>query len=350
MIGRPADIRLHLDRGSAGRGGQLVGEVTVIGGGAGSFNLLSGLRAQTDFALRSIVTMMDSGGDSGALRDAFGVLPPGDLRRCLVALSEESQILRDLFSFRFGEGPLAGRNFGNLFFLALTRSLGSEQQAVSALSRILKIRGEVIPVTWDHAQLVARVKDGSFLRGEAAIDNRGRREGPHPSPIDAIWLEPAARANPAALDAIRGCDALVLAPGDVFTSLVPNLLVAGVADAIRESRGTLVFVVNLMTKAGETDDWSAFRHIGELAQRAGRTPDAVLVHAGEFARARLVDYAREGAVPVVDDLGAEASAPYRIVRADLASEGALIHHDPDRTARALVELLGGAAARVLRTA
>ena len=329
---------------------RVVGEVTVIGGGAGSFNLLSGLRAQTDFALRSIVTMMDSGGDSGALRDSFGVLPPGDLRRCLVALSEESQILRDLFSFRFGEGPLAGRNFGNLFFLALTRSLGSEQQAVSALSRILKIRGEVIPVTWDHAQLVARVRDGSLLRGEAAIDNRGRREGPHPSPIESIWLEPTARANPAALDAIRGCDALVLAPGDVFTSLVPNLLVAGVAEAIRASRGTLVFVVNLMTKAGETDDWGALRHVDELAQRAGRAPDAVLVHSSEFARARLVDYAREGAVPVADDLGKEGSAPYRILRADLASEGALIHHDPDRTARALAELLGGAAAPVRRSA
>src|SRR4030095_2350754 len=134
-------------------------ELTVIGGGAGSFNLLSGLRAQTDFALRSIVTMMDDGGDSGPLRGAFGVLAPGDLRRCLVALSEESQILRDLFSFRFDEGPLAGRNFGNLFFLALTRSLGSEQEAVSALSRILKIRGEVLPVTWDHAQLVARTPE-----------------------------------------------------------------------------------------------------------------------------------------------------------------------------------------------
>src|SRR5438876_2944454 len=118
--------------------------VTVVGGGSGSFSVLSGLAPYENLWVQSIVTMMDSGGDSGALRDAFGVLPPGDLRRCLVALSEESQILRDLFSFRFEEGPLAGRNFGNLFFLALTRSLGSEQLAVSALSRILKIRGDVI--------------------------------------------------------------------------------------------------------------------------------------------------------------------------------------------------------------
>jgi uncharacterized cofD-like protein len=324
-------------------------EVTIIGGGAGSFNLLSGLRTKSDFALRSIVTMMDDGGDSGVLRDEFGVLPPGDLRRCLVALSEESQILRDLFSFRFGEGPLAGRNFGNLFFLALTRSLGSEREAVSALGRILKIRGEVIPVTWDHAQLVARTRDGDLLRGEAAIDGRGRREGPHPSPIEAIWLEPAARANPAALDAIRRCDAIVLAPGDVFTSLVPNLLVEGVADAIRESRGKLVMVINLMTKAGETDRWGARGHVDELAARAGRTPDAVLVHAGEFPRARLAEYAREGAAPVADDLGPATAAPYEILRADLASAGALIHHDPGATALALAELLRDAV-RVRRSA
>ena len=324
-------------------------EITVIGGGAGSFNLLSGLRAQTDFELRSIVTMMDSGGDSGALRDAFGVLPPGDLRRCLVALSEESEILRDLFSFRFEEGPLEGRNFGNLFFLALTRSLGSEQQAVSALGRILKIRGEVIPVTWDHAQLVARTRDGGVLRGEAEIDNRGARVGPRPSPIESIWLEPNARANPAAIAAIRRCDALVIAPGDVFTSLVPNLLVEGVSEAICASRGQLVLVVNLMTKAGETDDWGARRHVDELTERAGRTPDVVLVHTGGLSRARLRDYAREGAAPVVDDLGAPGEAPYRVVRADLASAGALIHHDPDATARELAELLRGAA-KVRRSA
>ncbi len=320
----------------------MVREITVIGGGAGSFNLLSGLRSQTDFALRSIVTMMDSGGDSGTLRESCGVLPPGDLRRCLVALSEESQILRDLFSFRFEDGLLEGRNFGNLFFLALTRSLGSEQQAVSALGRILKIRGDVIPVTWDHAQLIARTRAGSLLRGEAAIDGRGKREGPRPSPIEEIWLEPYARANPAALSAIVDCDAVVLAPGDVFTSLVPNLLVDGVSEAIRASRAQLVFVLNMMTKAGETDDWSARRHVEELARRAGRDPDAVLVHAGIFPRARLHDYAFEGAVPVEDDLD-DAAAPFRIVRADLASAGPLIHHEPDATGRALAELVRDAA-------
>lgn len=316
-------------------------EIAVIGGGAGSFNLLSGLRAHDGLRLRSIVTMMDSGGDSGQLRDAFGVLPPGDLRRCLVALSEESGLLRELFSFRFQEGDLEGRNFGNLFFLALVRSLGSEKAAVEALGRILQIRGEVIPVTWDHAQLVARLADGQVLRGEAAIDaRRGQPDAAlEPSPIASIWLEPEAVANPAALEAIRASDAVVYAPGDVFTSVVPNLLVAGVAEAIRAARGRLVAVVNLMTKYGETWGWGASRHVEELTRRTGRRPDAVLVHAGAVPADRLDDYAREGAIPVVDDLPTEPSERCEVVRADIASRTALIRHDPEATATALLALI-----------
>ncbi len=313
-------------------------EIAVIGGGAGSFNLLSGLRGHEGLHLRSIVTMMDSGGDSGQLRDAFGVLPPGDLRRCLVALSEETHLLRELFSFRFEEGDLEGRNFGNLFFLALVRSLGSEKAAVEALGKILKIRGEVIPVTWDDAQLVARLADGAILRGEAAIDKRAPdREGP-PPPIEAIWLEPMARANPVALDAIRESDAIVLAPGDVFTSLVPNLLVDGVAEAIGHARGKLVVAVNLMTKYGETWGWSASRHVEELTRRCAREPDLVLVHTGSLPDGRLGEYAREGASPVVDDLPVGGSGP-EILRADVASRNPLIRHDPEATANALVARL-----------
>jgi uncharacterized cofD-like protein len=316
-------------------------EIAVIGGGAGSFNLLSGLRAHDGIRLRSIVTVMDSGGDSGQLRDAFGVLPPGDLRRCLVALSEESELLREIFSFRFEEGDLEGRNFGNLFFLALVRSLGSEKAAVEALGRILKIRGEVIPVTWDHAQLVARLADGKLLRGEAAIDARRRHPeaASEPSPVASIWLEPEAQANPAALDAIRQSDAVVYAPGDVFTSVVPNLLVAGVADAVRGARGRLVAVVNLMTKYGETYGWGAARHVEELTRRTGRRPDTVLVHAGPLPQGRLADYAEEGASPVVDDLASCSNDDLEVVRADIASPSALIRHDPEATAAALVAWL-----------
>lgn len=313
-------------------------EIAVIGGGAGSFNLLSGLREHEGLHLRSIVTMMDSGGDSGQLRDAFGVLPPGDLRRCLVALSEETELLRELFSFRFEEGGLEGRNFGNLFFLALVRSLGSEKAAVEALGRILKIRGEVIPVTWDDAQLVARLASGALLRGEAAIDARQPEGDAAPSAIDAIWLEPKAAANPVALEAIRTSDAIVLAPGDVFTSVVPNLLVEGVAEAIRRAKGRLVFAVNLMTKYGETFGWSASRHVAELTQRCGRDPDLVLVHAGTLPEGRLGEYAREGASPVVDDLPVGGSGP-EILRADIASRNPLIRHDPEATAHALVARL-----------
>ena len=165
--------------------------VTVIGGGTGSFNVLTGLRNHAHLAIRSVVTMMDSGGDSGRLRDEFGVLPPGDVRRCLVALSEESALLRNLFTFRFDEAPLSGRSFGNLFFLALTRTLGSEQHAVEAIGRILKIRGRVIPVTWDHAHLIAELEDGSQVEGEANLDVP--RHDPN-VPIRSVRLEPRAHA------------------------------------------------------------------------------------------------------------------------------------------------------------
>ncbi|HKQ68150.1 MAG TPA: 2-phospho-L-lactate transferase CofD family protein, partial [Polyangiaceae bacterium] len=189
--------------------------MTVIGGGTGSFTLLRGLVAYDDLDVRSIVTMMDSGGDSGRLRDEFGVLPPGDVRRCLVALSDETALMRELFNFRFSEAPLDGRNFGNLFFLALTRVLGSERLAIQAAGRILNIRGEVIPVTWDHAHLSAVLADGQVVAGEANIDVPKHDAS---IAIERVYLEPRATANGAALAAIDGSDFVVLAPGDLYTS------------------------------------------------------------------------------------------------------------------------------------
>ncbi len=312
--------------------------LTIIGGGTGSFNLLSGLRGFVDLEIRSIVTMMDSGGDSGELRDAFGVLPPGDLRRCLVALSEESSLLRDLFSFRFQEAPLENRNFGNLFFLALTRTLGSERDAVEALSRLLKIRGEVIPVTWEHSQLVATLEDGSEIHGEAAIDRRSREDlAAACVPIREIALSPPATANPDALDAIAKSDVVVLAPGDVFTSIIPNLLVEGIREALRAV--PLIQVVNLMTKRGETDGWSAARHVERISAISGRAPDAIVYSPTPPDDPRLASYREAGATPVVDDLARLEAEGLRVVRADLESPLSLIHHDPRRTAETLVGLM-----------
>lgn len=310
--------------------------VTVVGGGTGSFHVLTGLRELPDIELRSIVTMMDAGGDSGRLRDEFGVLPPGDLRRCLVALSEESALLRDLFSFRFSEAPLAGRSFGNLFLLALTRMLGSERDATDAALRLLRIRGRVIPVTWDHAHLCAELADGSRIDSEAGFADPARNSG---AGIRRVFLKPVARANPEAAQAIRDSDFVVLAPGDLYSSTIPNLLVEGISQALRESKGRLVYVQNLMTRRGETDGYPASRHVTEIARYAGRVPDAVLLHRGEIPSELLARYASEEAHPVeLDAAGLRAAGVALLHPADLLSDTPLVRHDPARTAAALAEL------------
>jgi uncharacterized cofD-like protein len=298
--------------------------------------VLTGLRELADVELRSIVTMMDAGGDSGRLRDEFGVLPPGDLRRCLVALSDESALLRDLFSFRFSEAPLAGRSFGNLFLLALTRMLGSERDATDAALRLLRIRGRVIPVTWDHAHLCAELADGSRIESEAGFADPARDPA---VAIRRVFLRPAARANPDAVQAIRDSDFVVLAPGDLYSSTIPNLLVDGISEALRESKGRLVYVQNLMTRRGETHGYSASQHVAEIARYGGRAPDAVLVHRGAIPAELIARYAAEEAHPVeLDRARLVAAGVGRVHEADLLSDTSLVRHDPARTAAALAEL------------
>ena len=310
--------------------------VAVIGGGTGSFHVLSGLRELPELEIRSIVTMMDAGGDSGRLRDEFGVLPPGDLRRCLVALSDESLLLRELFSFRFAEAPLAGRSFGNLWLLALTRMLGSEREALEATLRLLQIRGRVIPVTWDHAHLCAELEDGTRIESEAGFADPRRDPG---VPIRRVHLTPRARANPEALAAIAEAACIVLAPGDLYSSTIPNLLVEGIPEALQQSPARLVYVQNLMTRAGETHGYTASRFAAEIARYAGRVPDAVLVHRGAVAADVAARYAAESAFPVeLDRAALRAQGVAHLEEADLLSDPPLVRHDPQRTAAALARL------------
>lgn len=310
--------------------------VTVIGGGTGSFNVLLGLRRCDDISIQSIVTMMDSGGDSGRLRDEFGVLPPGDLRQCLVALSEEDQILRDLFTYRFTDPPLENRSFGNLFFLALTKVLGSEREAVEAMSRILKVRGRVLAVTWDRVHLHAELEDGSVIAGEGNIDVPKH----DPSiPIRRVFLEPEARANPDAIQAIEESDFVVIAPGNLYTSIVPNLLVQGIPEALGRSGGQVIYIMNLMTKYGETDGYTALDHVERFARYARRLPDAVLIHEGPVPPDLLKKYEEEHAGRVEPDAEAlRAAGVHVVLRRDVMSAASLVRHDPERTANSLVEL------------
>lgn len=317
--------------------------VTVIGGGTGSFNVLSGLRNLCH--CHSIVTMMDSGGDSGLLRDTYGVLPPGDARRCIVALSEERKILRNLFSVRFNEEPLKGRNFGNLFFLALRQSLGSDKEAFEAMGRILKIRGKVLPVTYDHVHLVAELENGRIIYGESTIDRRVRLMDPPVSnelfaPIKKVYLEPKAVVNPDASQSIADAQAVIIAPGDVYTSIIPNFLVDGLAEAVATTSAPLIVIVNIMTKRGETDGWSASQHVKEISKYAGRMPDAVLVNdvsiPSEYLQMYQMEYSKQVEVDIdaLQKLGNPVVLQEKVLAIDT-----VIRHDPLLTAKALVRLM-----------
>lgn len=315
----------------------------VIGGGTGSFSVLSGLRDHA-VDLCSIVTMMDSGGHSGVLRDAYGVLPPGDLRRCLIALSDESQILRDVFSFRFEDPPLAGHNLGNLFLLALTKATGSERRAIESISKILKIKGRVVPVTWDHSHLNAELDNGEIIEGEGNIDVLGSANPALPSrdmtrAIRRVFLSPPATANPDALSEIARADVVVLAPGDLYTSTIPNLLVDGIADAIQESKAPFIYALNLMTKFGETDGYSASRHLAEIKRYVGRIPDGVLIHDGSVPEHLITRYDSEGARPVELDLDQMRELGVSMIWSrNIMAADSLVRHDPQRTAAALIKL------------
>ncbi len=310
--------------------------VAVIGGGTGSFQVLSGLRQSGSLKLASIVTMTDSGGDSGRLRSEFKVLPPGDIRRCLVALSEDSSLLRDLFNFRFDDDPLRGRQLGNLLVLALSRILGSEREAINAIHRLLNIRGRVLPVSWDQVHLCAELADGQIIEEEAHIDVPKH----DPSiPIRRVFLRPEATANPEALAAIDSSDYIVLAPGDLYTSSIPNLLVSGVPEALQHSPAKLIYVLNLMTKRGETLGYSASRHIEEIVRYGGRVPDAVLVHRGEMPQGMAQRYLVEEARPVeIDEAKLRALGVPLLWPAPIMSDSSKARHDPQRTATALLAL------------
>ena len=310
--------------------------VVVIGGGTGSYNVLSGLRQSDRVKLVSIVTMTDSGGDSGRLRSEFKVLPPGDIRRCLVALSEDSSLLRELFNFRFDDDPLRGRQLGNLLVLALARILGSEREAINAIHRLLNIRGRVLPVSWDQVHLCAELADGQLIEEEAHIDVPKH----DPSiPIRRVFLRPEATPNPEALAAIADSDFIVMAPGDLYTSSLPNLLVRGVPESLRRSRAKLVYVLNLMTKRGETLGYSASRHVEELIRYGGRVPDAVLVHRGDVPEEMAQRYRAEEAHAVeIDEARVHSLGVPLIWPAPVISTASKARHDPERTSLALLAL------------
>src|ERR1035437_612896 len=307
-------------------------KIIVIGGGTGTFVALSGLK-KYDVELAAIITMMDSGGSSGKLRDELGVLPPGDVRQCLVALAKSSRLLRDMFSYRCEEGGLRGHTFGNIFLSTLAKTTGSMKKAIEEVGKILRIQGRVIPVTYDKSDLCIELIDETIIEGETHIDEVESRE--KRARIKRAFLKPEAQANPDAEIAIKEADAIIIGPGDLYTSIIPNLLVTGIQAAIKNSKGKKIYVLNLMTKYGQTTKHTAKDHIEDLIQYVVEDQlDVVLVNKKTPKKETLAWYKDFDEHPVEDDLGNESE--FQVVRKNLIKDAVLDIEPSDSLRRSII--------------
>jgi uncharacterized cofD-like protein len=316
--------------------------VVAIGGGTGLSSLLEGLKhyalppegAKATVDITAIVTVTDDGGSSGRLRREFDVLPPGDIRNCMVALSEDSALLSRLFQHRFASGRgLKGHSFGNLFLMAMTQVMGDFPDAVKASSEVLNIAGRIYPSTTADVVLEATLANGTKVRGETKISRSTQR-------IQTIRLVPGnVRPLPAALTAIAQADLITLGPGSLYTSVLPNLLVKGIAAAIRSSPALKCYFVNLMWQPGETMQFMASDHVRAIHRHAGaKLLDYAVVNIRSINSALKQRYAQEAAMPVENDIEGLTKLGLKILAANLASHGNLVRHDPTATAAAAVRL------------
>ena len=329
-------------------GGQ---RLVALGGGTGLSTLLAGLKqlvAKPDEpiwieTLSAIVTVSDNGGSSGRLRDELQMLPPGDIRNCIVALSEDSSLLSRLFRYRFrGEGELGGHSFGNLFLAALTEVTGDFTEAVRLSSEVLASKGHIFPATISDVHLVAELDDGSMVHGETQISASR-------APIRNLRLEPErCLPLPQALKELKSADVITVGPGSLYTSILPNLLVSQVAKVIGESRATKIFVSNLMTQPGETDGYTALQHLETLRKYAPEINfDFVVVNDRKISREQAERYAAEQAYqigiddPILDSLDQTTE----VMRADLLDAGEKVRHSSERLARVVLACRQSADAR-----
>jgi len=313
--------------------------IVAVGGGTGLSTLLRGLKRYTH-NLTAVVTVSDDGGSSGRLQKELGILPPGDLRNCLVALADDEALVTDLFQYRFHEGQgLSGHSFGNLFLAAMTGVTGNFDRAVKESSRVLNIKGRVLPATLAVTWLRATMEDGTIVEGESAITQARKR-------IESISLEPEHSAPLGeVIEALRTADAIVLGPGSLYTSIMPNLLVDRIAREVETSNAVKIYVSNVMTQPGETDDFTASRHIEVLLTQAGaKVCDYAIVNS-QPPRSRLRDvYAEEGQVWVEPDPEGIKKLGVRPVLADVIGETTNVRHDPDKLAEVVVNLIAEAIA------
>jgi uncharacterized cofD-like protein len=316
--------------------------VVVMGGGTGLSAVLEGLKrcvrpadpAAPSLDITAIVTVTDDGGSSGRLRRDFDVLPPGDIRNCMVALSEDSSLLSRLFQYRFQSGRgLKGHSFGNLFLTALTQIMGDFPEAVRASSEVLKIAGHIYPSTTSNVALEATLANGERVVGETLISRSRHR-------IKRIRLIPRkVRPLEAALSAIAEADAITLGPGSLFTSVIPNLLVEGIPAAIRRSAAVKAYFVNLMWQPGETTNFRASDHVRAIQRHAGgKFLDYAVINIRPIPLAVKKRYAREAALPVENDIDALYRMGLKVMAGKLAHHPGKVRHDPTATAAVAVKL------------
>ncbi len=316
-------------------------KIVVIGGGTGNFAVLRGLKSY-EVEISAIVSMADDGGSTGILRDELGVLPPGDVRQCLVALSNSSAMMRSLMNYRFEQGGLGGHSFGNLLLSALEKVTGSFEKAVEEVGKILYIKGKVIPVTTHQVRLKMILNNRKVLEGEKEVYLSQEIDQGYKS----IFLEPYAKANPHAVNEIMNADLVVIGPGGLHTSLIPNLLVEGVCDALRKTMAKKVFIVNLMNRKGQTTGYTVSAYLKEMERFIGEDIfDYVVVNNQKPAQELIDVYAEEGELIENDLVGDE-----RVIMAPLLGEfkethrmdlmkRSLIRHDPKKLAQELMKIV-----------
>ncbi|MEE9500119.1 MAG: YvcK family protein [Candidatus Omnitrophota bacterium] len=308
--------------------------IVTIGGGTGLSTLLHGLKEYTS-NITAIVTVADDGGSSGRLREEFDVLPPGDIRNCLVALADTEPLMEKLFQFRFADGKdLKGHNFGNLFITAMSKVTGDFEQAIKASSKVLAIRGSVVPATLTRVVLKALHKDGTETVGESKIPEKK-------SPIEKMYIKPSdSRPTIEALEAIKKSHAIILGPGSLYTSIMPNLLIGGMYDAIKQSRAIKIYICNVMTQLGETGSYKVSDHIKAIIAHTGEgVMNYCIVNTGKVPPKLLERYKEENAYPVIVDEEEIRKSGCEIVKANVIDTKDFVRHDSHKLAKIIIDLL-----------
>lgn len=324
-------------------------KVVAIGGGTGLSTLLRGLKKYvgngapwTIDRLSAIVTVTDEGGSSGILRKELAMLPPGDIRNCIVALAEEERLLSQLFGYRFGGDAVQGHSFGNLTLAALTQITGSFDKAILAVSEVLRVKGSIFPSTLSDVRLRARCADGTELLGELAISGdptQPNRPRPVHERIERLSIDPPdVEPIPEAVEAIAEADLILLGPGSLYTSIIPNLVIRGLADAVRTSTALRVYVCNVMTQPGETDGYSAQEHLSAILDHAGPLVDLMIVNGKTPSAKTIAAYAEQHQEPVAYDIDAIGALGVTPFFGDIISEGNYLRHDSDALATTVFQL------------